>query len=131
MTYRTKMWALAALAIGTAAIAGVVIGKTVPSDSGVENPALVLPALLVVAGLVMAAAVPWWRKTDDLQKQGQLLSWWWGGNFGALVMLVTLVVMTGRHSDVSMGAGYLFMAQVAGMGVAYLLWKFHGRGLSE
>lgn len=131
MTYRAKMWALAALAIGTGAIAGVVIGKTVPSDSGVENPALVLPALLVVAGLVMAAAVPWWRKTDDLQKQGQLLSWWWGGNFGALVMLVTLVVMTGRHSDVSMGAGYLFMAQFAGMGVAYLLWKFHGRGLSE
>ncbi|EAQ29053.1 hypothetical protein NAP1_15678 [Erythrobacter sp. NAP1] len=131
MTYRTKFWLLAAVSFGSALIAGVIIGKTVPASGGVENPALVLPVLLVVVGLVMAASVAWWRKTDDVQKQGQLVSWWWGGNTGALAMLVTLVVLTGRHSDISLGAIYLFLAQFAGMAVVFLAWKFHGRGVAE
>jgi hypothetical protein len=131
MTYRTKFWLLAALAFGGAAIGGVIIGKTVPADGGVENPALVLPILLVVVGMLMATVVPWWNKTDDLQKQGQLVSWWWGGTAGALVMLVSLVVLFGRHSDISLGATYLFFGEFAGMAVAFLIWKLRGRGLTE
>jgi hypothetical protein len=125
------MWALAALAFGAAAIAGVVIGIAVPASGGVENPVLVLPLMLIFVGLVMAAGWPWWQKTDDLQKQGQLLSWWWGGNMGALAMLVVLVVLYGRHSEISLGAIYLFFAEFAGMAVAYLVWKFRGRGQAE
>lgn len=125
------MWAYAALAFGVAAIVGVVIGRTVPSSGGVENPALVLPILLVVGSLALAGAWPWWNKTDDLQKQGQLISWWWGGTIGALFMLITLVVMTGRHSDMSLGAAYLFLAEFAGMAVAWLVWKLRGRGQAE
>lgn len=125
------MWAYAALAFGVAAIVGVVIGRTVPSSGGVENPALVLPILLVVGSLALAGAWPWWNKTDDLQKQGQLTSWWWGGTIGALFMLITLVVMTGRHSDMSLGAAYLFLAEFAGMAVAWLVWKLRGRGQAE
>lgn len=131
MTYRTKFWLLAALAFGAAAIAGVIIGMTVPASGGVDNPMLVLPLLLVVCCVVMAACWPWWQKTDDLQKQGQLLSWWWGGTFGALVMLIVLVVMTGRHSEMSLGATYLFFAEFAGMAVAFAIWKLRGRGLAE
>lgn len=131
MTYRRKMWALAGLAFGVAALAGVVIGKLVPSTGGVENPAVVLPLLLIIAALVILGAVPWWRQTDDLQKQGQLVSWWWGGNFGALAMIVVLVAMNGSHSEISMGAFYLFVAQFAGMAVAYGIWKFRGRGVPD
>ena len=131
MTYRAKFWALVALAFGAAAIAGVVIGISVPASGGVDNPTLVLPLLLALVCAVMLAAWPMWQKTDDVQKQGQLLSWWWGGTFGALVMIVVLVVMTGRHSDISLGAGYLFLAEGAGMGLAFLIWKLRGRGLSE
>lgn len=131
MTYRMKFWLLAAVAFGTAAIAGVIIGRIVPASGGVENPALILPLLLIVVSAVMVACWPWWQKTDDLQKQGQLLSWWWGGTFGALVMLVILVVMTGRHSELSLGATYLFFGEGAGMAVAFLIWKFRGRGLTE
>ena len=131
MTYRTKFWLLAALACGVSAIAGVIIGKTVPASGGVENPGLVLPVLLVVGLLVLVAAWPWWNKTDDLQKQGQLISWWWGGTAGAIFMLITTVVMTGRHSDLSLGATYVFFAQVAGMAVAFLVWRIRGRGTPE
>nr|WP_298925501.1 hypothetical protein [uncultured Erythrobacter sp.] len=131
MSHQTKFWLLAALSLGGALVAGVVIGKTVPASGGVENPALVLPALLALLGLVMAATWLWWQKTDDLQQQGQLISWWWGGTIGALFMLASLVVMTGRHSDLSLGATYLFFAEFAGFAVVWLLWKWRGRGISE
>ena len=131
MSYRTKIWSLAALAFGSAAVAGVIIGKTVPASGGVENPALVLPLLLGLVSLSGIAAWFWWRKTDDLQQQGQLISWWWGGTTGAIVMIVCLAVLTGRHSDLSLGAAYLFFAQFAGMAVVWLAWKFRGRGAAE
>ena len=131
MSYRTKFWSLAVLAFGSAALAGIIIGKTVPSGGGVENPALVLPLLLGVVSLTAIAAWLWWRKTDDLQQQGQLISWWWGGTTGAIVMIVCLAVLTGRHSDLSLGAMYMFFAQFAGMLVVWLGWKIRGRGAAE
>ncbi|TRD10894.1 hypothetical protein FGU71_02795 [Erythrobacter insulae] len=131
MTFQGKFWLWAAIAFGAAAIAGVVIGKTVPASGGVENPALVLPMLLMVVALVSAATWVWWQKTDDIQQQGQLISWWWGGTFGALAMLVVLVVMTGRHSEISLGATYLFLAEFAGFAVVWCVWKLRGRGPAE
>lgn len=131
MTYRTKMWLLMALAFGGAAIGGLIMGRFLPASGGVENPALVLPLLLGLGMLILAGAWPWWNKTDDLQKQGQLISWWWGGTAGALAMLIVLITLTGRHSDMSLGAIYIFMAEFAGMVVAYLVWKIRGRGAPE
>ncbi len=131
MSHRMKYWMLCALAFGTAALAGVVIGLIVPAARGSENPVWVFPLLVGVCGLVMAAGWLWWRKTDDLQQQGQLISWYWGGTFGALVMLVYLAVFFGRHSDISLGAIYLFFAQFAGFFVVWLGWRLRGRGQAE
>lgn len=131
MKYTSRMWLSAALAFGSAAIAGVVIAKTVPLSGGVENPELILPALLVLLALVLLALLAWWRQTDDLQQQGQLLSWYWGGNAGAMIMLTILVVLTGRYSDLSIGAGALFLAEFAGFFVVWLIWKWRGRGVAE
>lgn len=131
MTYQTRFWLFAVLSVGSAVVVGFVIAKTVPFSGGVENPALVLPAILVLLGLVMLAAWAWWQRTDDLQQQGQLISWWWGGNAGAIIMLTVLVVFTGRHSDLSLGAGYLFLAQFAGFVAVWLAWKLKGLGASE
>ena len=131
MTYRMKFWLWAAVAFGSALLLGVLIGKSVPSQGGVENPALMLP--IFFAGLVIIA-IPswlWWKKTDELQQQGQLVSWWWGGSGGALVFIICLVTLTGRHSDLSLGATYLFLAQFAGMAIVWLAWKFRGRGPAE
>ncbi len=131
MSHRMKYWMLCALAFGTSALAGVVIGKTVPPQGVSENAVLVFPLLLGVCGLVMAAGWLWWRKTDDLQQQGQLVSWYWGGTFGALVMLIYLAVFFGRHSDLSLGATYMFFAQGAGFVVVWLMWRLRGRGQAE
>lgn len=131
MSHRMKYWLLCALAFGSAALAGVIIGKTVPEGTASDNAALVFPLLLGVSGLVMAAGWLWWRKTDDLQQQGQLISWYWGGNFGAVAMLVYLAVFFGRHSDMSQGAFYLFFAQFGGFVIVWLVWRLRGRGQSE
>lgn len=131
MTYRKKFWLWAAAAFGSAMLLGVVIGKTVPSSGGVADPVLVLPILLLgVCALVIPVWV-WWQKTDDIQQQGQMISWWWGGNFGALAMIVILVVMTGRHSEMSSGAIYLFLAEFAGFALVWCAWKLRGRGPAE
>ena len=131
MSHRMKYWMLCALAFGAAALAGVVIGRTVPAGTGSANPGIVFPILLGVCGLVMAAGWLWWKKTDDLQQQGQLISWYWGGTTGALAMMVYLVVHYGRHSDLSLGATYLFFAQGAGFLAVWLVWRLRGRGQAE
>ena len=131
MSHGMKYWMLCALAFGTAVLAGVIIGRLVPAGTGSENAQTLFPLLLGVCGLVMAAGWLWWRKTDDLQQQGQLISWYWGGTFGALVMLVYLVTFFGRHSDISLGATYLFFAQGAGFLLMWLVWRLRGRGQAE
>jgi hypothetical protein len=131
MSHRTKYWMLCALAFGASALAGVIIGKTVPAGGASGNAALLFPLLLGVCGLVMAAGWLWWGNTDDLQQQGQLINWYWGGTFGALAMLVYLAVFFGRHSDLSLGATYLFFAQVGGFFIVWLVWRLRGQGQSE
>lgn len=131
MYHRRKYWTLCALAFGVAALAGVIIGKVVPSWTGVENPALVFPLLLLIWGLVIATAWLWWKRTDDLQQQGQLISWWWGGLSGSVAILLYLLVVFGRHSELSLGASYLFFSQIAGFIIAWLIWRFRGRGEAE
>lgn len=131
MRYQKKLWLLGTFAIAIAAGAGIIIGASIPASGGVKNPTLILPTMLVVGAVVLLAGWPWWQKTDDLQKQGQLISWWWGGTGGGLFLLIALVVLTGRHSDLSLGATYLLLAEFAGMAVAFLIWKLRGRGFSE
>ncbi len=131
MSHRTKNWLLCALAFGVATIVGIVIGKTAPAVSGSESAAWLFPLLLGLGGLMMFAGWLWWRKTDDLQQHGQLISWYWGGTCGALAMLIYLAVFYGRHSDMSFGAAYLFFAQGAGFVIVWLIWRLRGRGQSE
>jgi hypothetical protein len=107
------------------------MGQTVPAGGASEHAVPVFVLLMGVWGLVMAAAWLWWRRTDDLQQQGQLVSWYWGGSFGAVVMLVYLAVFFGRHSEISLGATYMFFAQVAGFLVVWLIWRLRGRGQAE
>ena len=131
MSYEMRSRLLYALGIVVAAVAGIVIGKTVPKGAGVDNPAFALPAVLGLWGLVLAMTWLWWRRIDDIQKQGQLVSWWWGGLSGASVTATYLLVTFGRHDDVSLGATYLFFGQFAGYAIAWLIWRYRGRGEAE
>ena len=131
MKHQSKFWLMAALAFGSAIIVGVIIAKTVPAASGVANPVLIIPMLLSLTVVLAITCWLWWQKTDDLQRQGQLISWWWGGSFGAVAGLIVIVGLTGRHSDISLGATYLFFAQFAGMAVVWVAWKLRGLGPTE
>ena len=131
MSHRTKYWLLCALAFGTAALAGIIIGKTVPAAGASEDAAWLFPLLLGLGAVMMGAGWLWWRKTDDLQQHGQLVSWYWGGTCGALAMLIWLAVFFGRHSEMSLGAAYLFFAQGTGFVIVWLVWRLRGRGQSE
>lgn len=131
MTHRTKFWLSAIAAFVVALIAGIVIAKSIPSSGGVENPLLVLPLMLAVVTAMFFASWLWWKNTDDLQQQGQLVSWFWGGSAGGLCLLIALGVMMGRHSDMAMGAAYALLAQAAGAFLVWTVWKFRGRGAAE
>ena len=131
MTFRAKFWMLCLLAIGSAMLVGIGIGYTVPTKAGVENPTLVFPLLLGAWGIVGAAAWLWWKKTYDLQQMGQPISWYWGGLAGTVIMVAYMMVFFGRHSDVSLGATYLFFGQFAGFAIAWSIWRLRGRGHVE
>jgi len=131
MTHRTKFWLYCVLAFGSAAIGGLVLARTIPSTGGVDNPAVILPIALAVAVIVVGLCWLWWSKTDELQQRGQLISWYWGGQIGALICLISVVTLTGRHSDISMGAGYVFGAQFAGFLAVWLIWRLRGLGPTE
>lgn len=131
MTHRKKFWLFALLTLVVASIAGVIIAKAIPSSGGVDDPVLVLPAMLAVTCIAMFANWLWWKRTDDLQQQGQLISWFWGGPIGGVSLLITLGVLFGRHSEIAMGAAYALLAQGAGALLVWLVWKFRGRGFAE
>jgi hypothetical protein len=89
---------------------------------------LVYPALLAVCALAFAASVPWWRKIDDMQKTGQLVSWYWGGMAGGIAVVMALIAATGVRSELSMGALYTLLGQSAGFFLFLVGWRLRHRG---
>jgi hypothetical protein len=84
-----------------------------------------LVALCVVAGW---AAGPWWRRLDDMQRQGHLVSWYWGGIGGMLMTLMALVAATGVRSPLATGGFLVTIGQSAGFLVYWLFWARGRRG---
>ena len=131
LSYRTKFWLLAGLTLGLAVITGVAMGAAIPVTDGVANPVLMLSLFFGLIAVIALFNWLWWKRTDELQQQGQLVSWWWGANIVGLPFVVSLMVLTGRHSDLALGAQYLLLAQCSGFAVVWLVWKFRGRGPAE
>lgn len=131
VSHEMKSRLLYALGLWVAAVAGIMIGKAVPTGTGVDNSALALLAAFGLWGLLLATTWLWWRRIDDVQRQGQLVSWWWGGLSGALVTVAYLLATFGRHDDVSLGATYVFFGQFAGYAIVWLIWRCRGRGDAE
>lgn len=122
-TYRSRIRIALVLGTGAMILAGVIGGRLVRVGAPGENFWLVFPALLAVFALGLAALVPWWRKLDDMQKSGQLVSYYWGGMAGGLVVVLWLVAATGSRSDVSQGALYTVLGQGAGFLLFFAGWR--------
>lgn len=130
-TYRTKMFKLGALAFVAASAAGIAGGQIVKLSPPGQNFWLVFAGLLAVFAVGITAVHPWWRKLDDVQRTGQMVSWYWGGQIGAIIVLAALVAATGTRSDLSLGGLALFLGEAVGFGIFWLIWRFRLRGPAE
>lgn len=130
-SYKTKMLLLAVAALGAATVAGLAGSRIVQLGAPGENFWLVYPALLVMCAIAFAAVMPWWRRLDDVQKSGQLVSWYWGGQIGAVIVLMGLVAATGAHSEFSRGGLAVFLGEAVCFGIAWLIWRWRSSGPVE
>jgi hypothetical protein len=85
---------------------------------------------LLIAACVVAgwAAAPWWRRMDDMQREGHLISWYWGGIGGALVALMALVAATSVRSQLATGGFLVLIGETAGFFIYWLFWARGRRG---
>ena len=127
-SYRNKLRLALAFAVLAAVGAGFVGGRVARAGEPGENFWLVYPALLAVCALAFAASLPWWRKIDDMQKTGQLVSWYWGGMAGGLAVVMALIAATGVRSELSLGALYTLLGQSAGFFLFLAGWRLWHRG---
>lgn len=127
-TYRNKLRIAAALALLAAIAAGFFGSRVIRAGAPGENFWLVYPALLAVCALAVAAMLPWWRKLDDMQRTGHLVSWHWGGLVGTLAVMMALVAATGTRSELSLGSLYTLLGQTAGYFVFLIVWRLQRHG---
>ena len=130
-TYKAKIYLLAGAAFVAATGAGLVGSRVIRFGPAGENFWLVFPALLAIFALGLAASLPWWRRLDDVQKTGQLVSWYWGGQIGAVIVLMGLVAGTGKQSEYSLGGLAVFLGEAVAFAIAWLIWRFRMRGPTE
>ena len=130
-SYKSRMLVLAGAAFAVAMGVGFVGSRIVRLSPPGENFWLIYPALLAAFALAMAATYPWWRRLDEVQKSGQLISWWWGGQIGAVMVLMALVAATGTRSDLSRGGLAVFLGEAVAFGIAWVIWRWRSRGPAE
>lgn len=131
MTYRAKFWLFGGLSLAAVIVVGVLTRQILPIGGGSEQPHFAFPLLLALSAPVFATNWLWWKRTDDLQQQGQLVSWYWGSTFGGFVLLVYVVTFFGWENGITRGAFYMLVAQIVGFTLLWLVWLLRGRGQSE
>ena len=116
------------LAFGAAIPVGAVVGGVTHVVEPGEHFWMVFLALLLITGLGLLASLPWWRRMDDLQREGQMVSWYWGGTIGAVAVLMALIAGAGMQSAVTKGGLLVFMGQGLAFFAAYAIWWWRDRG---
>ena len=86
---------------------------------------------LLTVGAAFWACIPWWRTMDDMQKQGQMISWYWGGMAGGIGMLIWLIAALGNLSPQVQGAIAMMAGQVVGFLIFWAVWMWRQRGAKE
>lgn len=92
-------------------------------------PAANVALLLGILALAYVGSVRWWATLDFMQKDAQLTAWYWGGTVGGTIMLVALLLWSGK-GPAMFGAALMLGGQAAGFVAFWLLWRIRYRGRS-
>lgn len=131
LSYTWRMRLLALLGIISTIAVGLAAGTISRLGEPGEHFWIIFPALLVLATILAAGVMVWWRAIDDVQRAGQVNSWYLGGCAGALVFFLYLVAERAQHSEYGQGAFAMFMTQCAGFAMMWVIWKLRGMGRAE
>ena len=121
---RRAAWLAAAVTLIGAIAGSVLLGEVGPG----RYFWLTFPILVVVCVVAGQASAPWWRRLDDMQRQGQLISWYWGGLGGGLVTLAALAAGKGVHSPWAIGGMMMLGGQSLGYVIYWAAWARSRRG---
>ena len=130
-TYHNRMVALAMVSLVAMVAVGFLGGRIVRLGVPGENFWLVYPALLAIFALGLATTLPWWRRLDDVQKSGHLVSWYWGGMIGGAMAILGFAAANGIDSSLTRGAGAVMVAQGGASALAWVVWRLRLRGPVE
>jgi hypothetical protein len=127
-SYSSRMRRATWLAFGAPAAIGAVLGFFLRGIGPGQHFWLVFPILLVGCALALWACVPWWRRMDDMQKHGHMVSWYWGGLAGGIIMLMAIIAANGTRSEQALGALLVMMGSVGGFLLFWAMWAWRRRG---
>jgi hypothetical protein len=131
--YRRMLWAGGALMV-------VAVGAVIALRQGVDLPAWAqLTMILAVFAGATAFTIGWWKLLDEVAKEAHKFAWYWGGSAGltvagAVMLLVDSaripvphMILSGQHTDFTVGAATVMFAQLAGYAVAWVGWWWSHR----
>jgi hypothetical protein len=129
-TYSQKMSrrsiALVAITLGTAFVAKAAMREWGGDDGGW----LAFGLTFFTFSLVFLLGGNFWRSFDDMQRQGQAISWYWGSIAG-IALAACLIAATGKaQSEFMTGVGTLVILQLICSLLLHIFWWFKGRGYS-
>ena len=116
---RRAMW----LAFASAPIIGIAGAILLRRIQPGEHAWLVFALLTFGCGLALLACVPWWKRLDDMQKHGHLVSWYWGGTAGGIVALMGLVAAKGIRSEMASGGMAVLLAGAVVFLIVLVVWS--------
>ena len=71
-----------------------------------------------------------WRSLDDMQRQGQAVSWFWGSMVGLAVVACWIFGTGQSQSEFTKGVGTLVILQLGCSLLLHAFWWLKGRGFS-
>ena len=124
--YNRRYWGYSLLAAVAAIPFALFMGYASRTDLFGDNIWLSFGVFIILGAAVWSLNLLWWRKMDDVHKQGQVTSWYWGSLSGAFAFLIWLIVSNDHHTSYSMGAFHMLIVQFAVSLLLYGIWKWRG-----
>lgn len=124
---RTIVMAAVVLALAATTIAA----KTALRAWGLDDGGWLATGFVAVGfSAVFLLGSQFWKRLDDMQRQGHATSWYWG-SMGGLAITALIISVTGlSKSEFTLGVATLMVMQLGCSAILYSFWWLKGRGFS-